>query len=359
MVSKIVYLLGAGSTQGEMDHQGLSERTLLRDLGVCVYEMSKEKRGKYEKLCTDFGIPPDQDIEIMISLFESGSDDNSHFGEIAGEIRQLYRVCLLERITRQDVSPIIVGNLLYIHRKYGQHMGENGEELLGVLTTNNDSLIDRAFCHEKTYDGLNYGYPFIPKRYYREHANAPLLLKLHGSFSWRVQSGNKLIVSDEYETEEDDDFSGWIPPSVFKKPIETPVFKEIWRKARELLKDCDVLRVVGCSMRNEDIQLLSLLFRSQVYAAASRGQPFQIELIIPEKSAQGGDQEPGIIQRVRYLSRPKSLSELYVFREEFDQQNRNPYYYWVDKMISWIEKKDVKISDDDFILQTLYGGNPL
>ena len=341
-----------------MDRQGFTERTLLKDLGVCVYEWSKEREGEYGKLCTAFGIPPDQDIEIMISLFESGSDNNTRFGEIAGEIKRFYRTCLLERITRQNVSPIIIGNLLHIHRKYGQYMGENGEELLGVLTTNNDRLIDQAFCHKETYNGLNYGYPFTSKQYNRDQ-NAPLLLKLHGSFNWRIKSDTKLIVSDEYETKEDDDFSGWIPPSVFKKPIETPVFKEIWRKARELLDNCDVLRVVGCSLRNEDIQLLSLLFRSQVYAATSGRQPFQIELIIPEKSAQGGDREPGVIQRVRFLSRPKSLSELYVFKEEFDQQNSNPYYYWVDKMISWIEERGIRISDDEFILQTFYGGKAL
>ena len=353
-----MYLLGAGSTQGEMDLQGFAESTLLKDLGAVVYEASQRRGGEYAKLCTDFGIPPDQDIEILISLLESGNDGSSHFARMARELRQLYRDCLLERVTFQGVSPIITCNLLYIHRVYGEYMGSDGEQLLGILTANNDSLIDQAFCHERTYSGLNYGYPFSSQKY-DPNSDAPLLLKLHGSFNWRIDENDALTVSDEFESEEDDDLSGWIPPSVFKNPVETPVFREIWGKARELLDCCDILRVIGCSLRNEDIQLLSLLFRSQVSATTSGREPFQIELIIPEESAVGSDRGPGVIDRVRFLSRPKSLSQLYVFREGFDPKNANPYFYWASMIISWIEKKNLEIGNDEFVLQTLFGGNPV
>jgi len=350
-------LFGAGSTQGELLRQGLlGQRTLLKDLGIQVYELSKERKGEYEKLCNAFGMPPDQDIEIMISLFESGRRDNSNFAEIANEIKQLYRLVLINRISKNEVFPIITSSLLHIHKTYGQYMGEEGEELSGVLTLNNDSLIDAAFCHPEAYNGLNYIYPFSSSEY-NANENAPPFLKLHGSFNWEISDTYTLTVSREFEKEPCEDFSGWIPPSVFKTPFEHPVFEEIWKKARELLDSCDVLRVVGCSLRKEDIQLLSLLFGSQVNSSISGRRPFQIELIIPEKSAQGGQYDPGVIQNVRFLSRLKSLSQLYVFQEGFDDKQRNVYNYWVDKLISWIEKKGARIAEDDFIITKFYGGD--
>ena len=77
------------------------------------------------------------------------------------------------------------------------------------------------------------------------------------------------------------------------------------------------------------------------------------------KSIQGNRYEPGIIQNVRFLSRPKNPDQLYAFEKHFDTRHDNVYNYWVDRMVSWVEKKGGRISDDDFIQSTFYGENTL
>lgn len=356
MVTKVAYLIGAGSSNGEMRRQGFLEKTLLKDLCSQVQELSRAENGKYDRICGALGIPPDQDIEIMISLFESASNARFEFTKIARELRRLYRLILIRRITKSKVRPIISSTLLRLHMKYGRYMGENGEELVGVLTLNNDSLIDQAFCLTETYSGLNYGYPFF-SRDYRSSQRAPPLLKLHGSFNWRVDSTSNLSVSRKFESEKARNFSGWIAPSVFKTPFERPVFGKIWKKAEKLLADCDILRVIGCSLRKEDIHVLSLLFRSQIRAVNSRRKPYQIELLTSLRSIQGSRYEPGIIQNIRFLSRPRSPDQLYAFQHKFDKKQENIYNYWVDRMVSWVEGKGARIQDDDFIHSTFYGRN--
>jgi hypothetical protein len=356
VVTKVAYLIGAGSSNGEMRRQGFLEKTLLKDLCSQVQELSRAENGKYERICGALGIPPDQDIEIMISLFESAGNARSEFLQIARELRRLYRLILIRKIAKNKVRPIISSTLLRLHMKYGRYMGESGEELVGVLTLNNDSLIDQAFCLDETYRGLNYGYPFF-SRDFKSSRQAPPLLKLHGSFNWRIDSTSRLSVSPKFESEKARNFTGWIAPSVFKTPFGIPVFTRIWKKAEKLLSDCDVLRVIGCSLRKEDIHILSLLFRSQIRAAISGRKPYQIELLTSLSSIQGSQYEPGIIQNIRFLSRPRSPNQLYAFQHKFDKKQENIYNYWVDRMVSWVEAKGARIQDDDFIHSTFYGGN--
>jgi hypothetical protein len=356
LVAKVAYLFGAGSTKAEMNKQGFFERTLLKDLCSQVQDISRAENGKYDQICSSMGIPPDQDIEIMISLFESGSKVNADFEPIVRELRRLYRLVLIRKIANNNIKPLITGTVLHLHSKYAQFLGENGEQLVGTLTLNNDSLIDHAFDLKQTYNGLNYSYPFSSKEF-KSRKKAPPLLKLHGSFNWRIDNTSKLSVSPKFEVEKARNFTGWIAPSIFKTPDQIPVFTRIWKVAEKILAECDILRVIGCSLRKEDIHVLSLLFRSQIKTVLSGKKPYQIELLSPLKSIQGSRYEPGIIQNIRFLSKPKSPNQLYALKEDFDKKQENIYNYWVDKMVSWIEKKGARIQDDDFIQSTFYGGN--
>lgn len=352
VTDKVVYLLGAGATEGEIVRQGMEGGTLLSNLGNEIYTLSEKENGKYWALIQEFALPTrDQDIELIISLLES----DAKFNDIAIDIKRLYRKCLLKKITKK-VDSVITCSLLYLHKEYGKFMGDNGEELLGVLTTNNDSLIERAWTNKNVFGGLNLGYPFESEDH-KMSSEIPPLLKLHGSFNWKIED-NKLTISDSLENVDGGDFTGWVPPSVFKKPEDRPVFKEIWAQAKELLVKSDVLRVVGSSMRTEDLQLLSLVFSSQLEALRARKKTFEIPLIIPEKSAMGDQYQPGMIQRLRFLTGFKTLSHLSVYSPEGDpQKDQNPYYYWMTRKFAEVENKNPNLAEDTFITEKLFGGN--
>lgn len=352
---KIVYLLGAGATQAEITHTGDPGKVLMPDLATHVFSASKKIGGAYANFVENFALDPEeQDIEWLISLFEAGSSKETDFDIIARELRAMYRSCLVERITQANVFPIITCGLLHLHKEYAQYMGMYGEEVLGVLTVNNDSLIEKAFCYDKAMGGLNCGYPFNSTTY-KALEKVPPLLKLHGSFNWKIRPkilvfGKKLSICDEYENGQDDQ-SGWIPPSVFKKPDANPVFNVIWKEARALLSNCDVLRVVGCRMRNEDFQLLYLVFSSQIALMQSKKKVFKIELIMSEESGQE------LIERIPFLTGFKRLSETSVFSEEPDpDKTDNPYYYWIKRVIDDIQAKCEEIRDDSMIMDQLLGG---
>ena len=361
-MQKIVYLIGTGATMAEMLRQGIESDITMRGIGNSVLEISKGIGGKYWRLQQELSLPPDQDIELMISLFEGfGACGSEDFLDVCSELRGLFRGYLVSQISDTRVRPTIVSGLLNMHKAYAGAMGHDGEELTGVLTINFDSLIDEAFS--LVYGGVDYGYPFASDTYQRIDSMPPLL-KLHGSFNWRI-SGSNLSVEAGYENQSSLD--GWMPPSVYKKP-HGDVFDKIWTRAGAILAECDVLRVVGSSLRNEDFALLSLLFLSQ-----SRKR-FTIELIVPEEVATGdvrdindaGTGSPrGMMQRLSFLGNMKPLSTLPVFAwggiqkytpPEGDAVNfslssvlDNVFYGWVKKKVEEAERRIGESIVDEFI----------
>ncbi len=354
-MKKVVYLLGAGAIKGEMSHQGIEADITMKGIGNNVLELSGQGNGEYWKIHENFGLPEDQDIEMMMSLLEGFDEiEASGFREVCEELRKLFRYYLITQITEKQVEPKIHSSLLHIHENYNDKMGETGERISGILTINYDSVIDEAFY--TVYKAINYGYEFESNTY-QGNENLPPLLKLHGSFNWKI-SGDKLIVSRDFEDKEyKDDFSGWIPPSVFKKP-PGKVFPKIWQKAAKLVTNCDVLRVIGCSLRNEDFALLSLLFTSQLKSE----KPFGIELIVPDEVAVGreegfGKEEPikGIMQRLPFLGRVRNFSALSVYREESFIAD-NIFLSWMLMKVREIELNKRESLDDDLINETLLLG---
>ena len=104
-------------------------------------------------------------------------------------------------------------------------------------------------------------------------------LKLHGSFGWNetwpitAHSGSDKLVR-----------TLWIPPGIRKEKVRYP-FNLVWGKARDVL-NCDVLRIIGCSLVPGDWDLISLLFGTQ-RANTERSQPYTIEVIdSPHRAAE-------------------------------------------------------------------------
>ncbi len=121
----------------------------------------------------------------------------------------------------------------------------------------------------------------------RRKKQVPPLIKIHGSFNWR----NKypVIMVDEARVTQEDAL--WIPPGMGKRAEHYP-FDLLWGRAYEIL-NCDILRVVGCSLSANDMHLVSMIFRTQRLSGG--GQNYRIELIdYPESCC-------AIAERYRYL----------------------------------------------------------
>jgi hypothetical protein len=139
------------------------------------------------------------------------------------------------------------------------------------------------------------------------------LLKLHGSFNWKNEY--PIAIVSDIEDEED---VLWIPPGVVKRREDYP-FSLIWGRARELM-ECDILRIIGCSLSRNDWELVSLLYTTQ--RLRSDGKQYILELIdYPEQCKD-------IIDRYKYmniqtiLDIPEVLS--YLIREYFPHRAGQP-----------------------------------
>lgn len=347
-MDKVVYLLGNGGTLAEMSRQGVESDLSMEAIGSNVMEMSKNIKGEYWRLGQRFGLPPRQDIELIISLLEGCTDlEAIKFSNVCNEVRKLFREYLISQITAKNVKPKILISLLHLHNTYGSNMGDTGEELSGIITINYDSLSDEAMSY--IYGGINYGYPYDSDDY-QNNDSAPFLLKLHGSLNWRI-TNDKLQVSRQFENiGYDDDNSGWIPPSVYKRPIGK-VYEITWNKAVELLTGCDILRVIGSSLRNEDFVLISLLFTSRT----QKTPPFDIQLIMSDEASQGTENSKGIMQRLPFLGRMKNISALPEYESD-RAYTSNPLYDWITMKTSQLEKKGIDLSEDKILNRMLWEG---
>ena len=78
------------------------------------------------------------------------------------------------------------------------------------------------------------------------------LLKLHGSFNWRNQEIRGRPRRIEI-----------IPLGSNKNYLHAP-YAFIWNRALEILIECDALRVIGCSLSQNDAHLIDLLFKAHL-----------------------------------------------------------------------------------------------
>lgn len=356
-MDRILYLVGAGATMAEMEHQGIESRLSMEDIDKAVYEMSKTEGGKYAQLHDEYALPLGIDIEVMISLLEGYTfSESSTFSEICDELKKLFRIYLISQIMEKQLEPKISSSLLHIHREYGHQMGKSGEELTGILTINYDSLLEAAFV--SAHGGINCGYPFKSDTYKSDN-QVPKVLKLHGSFNWKIHDSNTLRenhleISKKFESKDyDDDYSGWMPPSVYKRP--GGVIESLWGDAMGLLTECNTLRVIGSSLRDEDSALLSLIFTGSLKNRAKTGKEFTIELIVPDNDAVGTEENPrAIMQRLRFLGGMVPFSKLDVYPKDFISTG-NIYREWLQMKITEIERnKGASLSDDSFLMERLW-----
>jgi hypothetical protein len=112
------------------------------------------------------------------------------------------------------------------------------ETLLGVISLNYDDVVDEAYG-EIFGDRPNYCLTSGGS------TGALPLLKLHGGFALRYRQKPLPIIT----------------PGVDKNYLTLP-YSFVWGRALELLLECDILRIVGCSLSQNDLGIIDLLFKA-------------------------------------------------------------------------------------------------
>jgi len=251
---KVVYLFGAGATHAEIiNFNKFFDENFTDDNGLLVSNVSKrvmkaaQNINWFNKNKKNFtSAEGSLNIELLISLFEA----NYIPDEYITNLKELVQLDIKKRLTTYRKQRFYLHKSLFeLHSK-----NEEKESLIGIISLNYDTVIDEAY---KEFHGEP-NYCFTSER----KDDLPLL-KLHGSFNWR---GKKIYGKSK---------SIPILPIGTNKNYLSPPYNFIWGRAFELLVECEVLRIVGCSLSQNDTGLIDLLFKAHL----ERGKKIIMEII--------------------------------------------------------------------------------
>lgn len=261
---KVVYLFGTGVTQAEIKLKGGTSGVLMRDVkDEILRKIEKDKSNNLvdikNELTSEYA-----DVEHLITLYESTGIPKHE--RIAKHLKRLFKEVVQERTNK--LKPTLLLALIDMHE-----IQKLNEELVGILTLNYEDILEQAIQDVK--GGINYSIDIsYTKNSYLQKREIFPLLKLHGSFNWANEF--PITLTNDKKTK-DTDHALWIPPGVEKRKERYP-FSIIWGRAKEIL-NCDVLRVIGCSLNRNDWQLVSLLYTTQKLNNHRNDYDYDIELI--------------------------------------------------------------------------------
>lgn len=256
-LEKIAYLIGAGATHAEiMNLEESPSVTFIRKNGLKISDVSNrvmkraQNNSRFKKYVEEVTYRTGtENIELLISLFESNQIPDVD-----------YKVNYLKKLVEKDIMKILSPEQkrkFYLHKALFElhKLIKDKEWLTGVISLNYDDISDLAYekirKHKPNYGLISDKGKDIP------------LLKLHGSFNWTEISifGKKKTIP--------------IIPLGLSKNYLIPPYNFIWSKTLEVLVQCDKLRVIGCSLSQNDIGLIDLLFKAHL----ERSNHFIMEII--------------------------------------------------------------------------------
>lgn len=282
---KIVYLFGAGATHAELctifdplDTGFQKKRGLL--IGYVSDRVIRKAR-RSKKYLRDIGMVSSPtgslNIELLISLIESSRVRESE-----------WKTFFLKELVRKDIERILEKATVrdfYLHKAllelHVHELARMKEELIGLVSLNYDNVLDEA-CRAIYKTSPNYSFPLRGS----DHDGKIPLLKLHGSFSW-----SNTIINGKMRNYE------IIPLGANKNYLHVP-YNFIWSRALELLIECDILRVIGCSLSQNDIHLIDLLFKAHL----EKGKELEIQIIGPEDQGEKIQQNFGFLPNIKRLT---------------------------------------------------------
>jgi hypothetical protein len=323
---RVVYLWGAGATHAEAQRLGSRVSLLMRDSDT--QEGITTRILRRTKALSSYGgeTAGNVDIEKLISLL-AASGSQAH-AELADRMRENYFFELRTSLREAGVlnNPHLATQLLTMHGSW--RFRREVEVLRGIITTNHDGLLQLA--SQKILGAINLGFEFISTDFTQSGA-APPILQLHGSFTWQFGTPTKV---SRFTRRSSYDGTLWIPPTILKESKSFPYNKLSGLAYELLVRNCDVLRVIGTSLTQNDWNILSLIFNAQRHLEQNGVEPFIIELIMPQNT---GEQ---IKRDCAYLKNVFSIGFLtegnfaeYKNPDEIaaDSDLMNPFAYWLSE----------------------------
>jgi hypothetical protein len=151
-------------------------------------------------------------------------------------------------------------------------------ELIGVITTNYDLLIERGLRHRKMIrtarPGVHYGgisqpqilkglaQPFTtqkPDRLVELSGEIPLF-KLHGSLNWSFKAERLVMYQDMRPSFRNGGDAAIIPP-IPEKSIPNWL-QQVWHEAKQILSKSDIWVVCGYSLHDYDIAMRNMITKA-------------------------------------------------------------------------------------------------
>lgn len=350
---KIVYLWGAGATQAEALFLGARPVNLLmRDseqLGEGVAtRILKELPKKWRP---SFSADKGTDIEKLISLLTASS--LVAYEKVAENIRKLYFEDICRSLAAAQIltNPSLAIALLSLHHdtQFSTH-----EQLSGIITTNHDGLLQVA--SQKVFGAVNLGIAFQAGDGKTLPSDVPpALLHLHGSFTWTFGLPVRVCVLDDNSAYSPE--TVWIPPTILKESKNYP-FNKLAGHAYELLsRRCDVLRVVGSSLTQNDWNIISMIFNAQRHCESRKLAAFKIELIMSPTS---GATIAGDCSYLRNLTPISYLSDgdFAAYKEDpstYTPEMRNALFYWLKQKLTYHRQRGDLNTPTDPVLAIVSG----
>lgn len=310
---KIAYLFGAGATHAEVANFEEADEVFLFENGLRISDVSQRVM---EQVQHDSTFKTDVEsvtsrkgslnIELIISLFETNRIPNAE-----------YKITKLKDLVESDITGVLSQPFrqnFYLHKGLMElhELIQEKEELIGIISLNYDDLLDEAY-HEIKQMTPTYCLT-------SECEDGVPLLKLHGSFNWKELElyGQKRTIQ--------------IVPLGINKNYLTPPYNFIWGRAFELLVECDILRIIGCSLSQNDIGLIDLLFKAHL--ERGNGRELEMQIIDFEDPARYVKNNygffPGLIE-------PRNIEAPLLYNESLKDTSQNPFKIWLrakgDKML--------------------------
>ncbi|MGD0206164.1 MAG: hypothetical protein ABSC89_00930 [Verrucomicrobiota bacterium] len=271
-IPKIVYLFGAGATHAELVNlypDEIAEGKFWSENGLLMTDVSRrvcEKARNHGLFSTEIsplissaGL---SNIELFISLIKNNGTDSEN------------TIINLERIIENDISsrlPAQRRRKFYLHKSVLElHKHSTSEQLIGLISLNYDNVLDEAYkaIYKETPD-----YCLSSRQ-----PNKIPLLKLHGGFDLEYR-GHKLSI---------------LTPGINKNYLQLP-YNFVWGRALEILIECDILRIIGCSLSQNDTGLIDLFFKAHL----ERGKPFEIQMISFDPPNNSIKEQYGFLPQIR------------------------------------------------------------
>ena len=285
---KIVYLFGAGATHAELSNYdptliAKGKVLLMKEVSRRVIEKARLSKRYLAGVDMVSGTGGSLNIESLISLIENSKIHDWEF-----------KARHLKRLVRKDIEGILTTprtTHFYLHKALVEFhtlkMIAPKERAIGLISLNYDSVLDAAY--QEYWEDPNYCFSLEPNQL---QARRIPLLKLHGSFNW-----SDVLIRGRQRTIE------IIPFGSNKNYLHAP-YSFIWNRALEVLVDCDILRVIGCSLSPNDAHLIDLLFKAHL----ERGEKFDIEIIDRDSAGEEIRKNYGFLPAIRTLTTIPELS---------------------------------------------------